>query len=104
MYEVKCKIKYITNNPSNTPTFHPTKFQLVPTFSIPTYVPSHYPSYIPTNTPSLQPTYNPFICKMVNYIPNSKTLTDSRCYIFNKQCVIKKNENNEKNKIVFKRI
>ena len=38
-------------------------------------------------------------CIMINYIPNSKTLTDSRCYIFDGQCMMtqtKHNENNDK--------
>eukprot|EP01083_Nonionella_stella_P269429 911582_1 len=95
-----------TNNPTNVPTNNPTLLPSMQPTSAPTSVayemkpiPGHYicgdlsnSKYVVYNTTFTRcmnyHCWNDDDCVMINYIPNLKTLTDSRCYIFDTQCNI----------------
>ena len=106
-----------TSNPTRHPSSPPTTS--TPTNS-PSNVPSAAPTYAPYQMETIPGSYlcsdlteskhvaynvtfdkcvNEYClddidnCVMINYIPNSKLSTDSRCYVFDKQCEIYNNGN-----------
>eukprot|EP01083_Nonionella_stella_P204502 745441_1 len=120
-----------SNYPSAPPTVSPTMSPTIPPTTAPTNAPSASPSHAPTFSPYemivIQDSYicadlagsadviynitlaecmhsycfNDASCLMVNYITNSKTSSDARCYIFDSQCNIY-NDNQANNVIAFR--
>eukprot|EP01083_Nonionella_stella_P011861 33644_1 len=117
--------------PTAMPTIMPTVTPIVTT-TMPTIIPTSMPSILPTNNPTenaVEPKYLTQMycdnlaandrleydisldeciglcedCKLINYFYFWKTMSDSRCYLFDELCNVKKDEtNNNKSVIIYK--